>query len=136
MKGDENAANGQLRFGRNEAGPSGRFLAAAEDARDPVGFGEQGGVDDAETQADGRLLDTADGVRRPQNEQERDEITQEDAAQQDVAQLASGRAHHRGVVVPQKDSQNLNQSRCIDIVEREWRNRDGLSNQKTNHAGE
>ena len=107
LNSDEETANGQLGFGRNESRSSGRFLSTSEDAGDSVGFGEQSGVDDAETEADGRLLDSAHNVRRSQNEEERDHITEEDPAEQNVTQLTSGCSHNWRVVVSQKHSQNL-----------------------------
>ena len=107
LNSDESATNGQLGFGRDESRSPCRFLAAAEDAGDAVGFREQGGVDDAETEADGRLLDSADHVRRSQDEQERHHVTEEDPTQQNVTQLPSRRSHNRRVVVPQKHAQHL-----------------------------
>ena len=107
LNSDEETANGQLWFGRNESRSSGRFLSASEDAGDSIGFSKQGRVDDAETEANGRLLDSAHNVRRSQNEEERDHVTEEDPAEQNVTQLTSGCSHNRRVVVSQKHSQNL-----------------------------
>ncbi len=68
LNSDEAAANGQLGFGRDESRPSCGLLATPEDSGDAVCLCEQGGVNDAETESDGRLLDAADDVGRSQDE--------------------------------------------------------------------
>ena len=72
----ESSANGQLGFGRNESGSSGGFLAAPEDSSDPVGLGEEGRVDDAETETDRGPLHPANGVRRSEDKEEGHDVAQ------------------------------------------------------------
>ena len=99
MNRNQTAANGELRLRRDQTGAPGRFLAAAEDAGDSVGFRQQGGVNDAEAEADQRPLDAAEDVGGTQHKEERNGVTEEDAAQQDVTQLAPRCPHYRRVVV-------------------------------------
>ena len=81
MKGDKTAADGQLRFGWNESGSSSWFFAPAENAGDSVGLCKESGVNDAEAEADGRLLDATNDVGRLDYKEERDGVAEEDAAE-------------------------------------------------------
>lgn len=61
-----------------------------ENARYPVGLGEEGAVDDGESGADREALDGARDHHRFGQQSESVEVTEEDAAQQDEAQFSTG----------------------------------------------
>ncbi len=76
------------------------FLAACEDARDSVGFGQQRAVDHGERESGHDAHHVASGRGRLGDDHEGHSVAQVDADQNDVAQLASGRLHHRSRIVP------------------------------------
>lgn len=70
-----------------------------EDPGDPIGLGEQGAVDGAETDSDTEALQHAGRRGRRGEQHEGVEVADQHARQQDHGQLATGRPHHRCVPV-------------------------------------
>ena len=97
------AADDELGLRTDELGPLGRALARAEDASDAVGFGQDGGVADGETQAQTNLLRPAGHVGRLGHQQEGHTVAHQNPEEQDEAELSARGLHHRGVLVAQEE---------------------------------
>jgi len=87
---DEHKGDNQLRGGTDELGGRDRDLALLEDAVDAVGLGEHGGVADAHAEPQQQPAEGAHGHAGLGDHEEGDEVDEEDARQQHVAELAAG----------------------------------------------
>ena len=79
------------------------LLAAGQDAGDAVGLGDQGGVAHGGREAHQEALQVAGEHGGSGDQCEGADIAQEDACQDDVAQLPAGGLHHRRVAVQDED---------------------------------
>ena len=77
-------------------------LSGPEYPRYPVGFGQDGGVADAEAKADADGLCATHQLARLGDEQEGHGVAQEDPQQQDERELPAWRLHHGRVGVTQE----------------------------------
>lgn len=95
---DEYKGDNQLGGWTDEFGGRDRLLALFEDAVDPVGLGEHGGVADAHPEPQQQPAEGAHGRAGLGYHEEGDEVDEEDACQQHVAEL-SARGPNDGRVV-------------------------------------
>ena len=98
LHGDEYEGDDQLRGGTDEFRGRDRLLALFEDAVDPVGLGEHGGVADAHAEPQQQPAEGAHGYARLGYHEEGNEVDEEDARQQHIAEL-SARGPNDGRVI-------------------------------------
>lgn len=105
LDADQNGGDDHLGPGAHEAGLAGAdlLLAARQDARDAVGFGHEGGVAHGGGEAHQKALEVAGCRGGFSYEGERADVTQKDASQDNIAELAAGGLDNRGVSVEHKD---------------------------------
>lgn len=123
LKGYERGGDADLRRGTDVPQPHGGPRGRVEDPGDPVGFREQCAVYGAEADADAEALQDADRRGRRGEEQERVQVADQHARQQDHGELAAGRPHHWRVAVLEEQTGDR-QSRH-DTQARYYRGRDG-----------
>ena len=107
LHGHQAGADEDLGAGRGVAGPLDHGLDAhVEDAVDAVGLGQQARVDEAERDAHPEPDERAEGGRGPHQHEQGRGVGQEDAEQQQVAELAARGHDDGGVVVADEDEQD------------------------------
>ena len=102
---DEYEGDNQLRGGADEFRRTDRDLALFEDAVNPVGLGEHGRIADAHAKPQQQPAEGAHGHTGLSYHEEGDEVDEEDACQQHVAEL-SARGPHNGRVVKAYEGHN------------------------------
>lgn len=105
LHADEDGGDDHLGPGAHEARLAGAdlLLAARQDASDAVGLGHQGRVAHSRGQAHQEALEVAGRRGGFSYKGERADVTQKDASQDNIAELAAGGLDNRGVSVEHKD---------------------------------
>lgn len=95
---DEDEGDNQLGGGTDEFRGRDRLLALLEDTINAVGLGEHGGVADAHAEPQQQPAEGAHSHAGLSYHEEGDEVDEEDARQQHVAELSAGGPHDGCVV--------------------------------------
>lgn len=95
---DQNEGDDELRGRTDELWRRHRFLALFKDAVDPVGFGQHGGIADAHSEPQKQPAEGANRHAGLGDHEEGDQVNEEDARQQHVAELPAGGSDDRRVV--------------------------------------